>query len=252
MDHLPVELRAFARQAPFAIAGRAVFEHLFRAEALDSWFRDNAFRQYERELTFSSLVDLMAAVTFRRQSSVRKAYLADPTRWPVTLSAVYQKLQGVEPSVCAALVADTSVPVPLVLGHVLSNAERRAPREAASDVSRPAPVPGSVLVPQPVAPPIAGESSGAGIGVGVGPKPVRVRTHGVVIPVEFPARVSGFRHRTGTAPFPDRDRLAEVEQAVLQSIDPPLNLMGMPPTPVRIQLRQLRRQLRQGNHGSNS
>ena len=109
MDPLPVELRAFARQAPFAIAGRAVFEHLFRAEALDSWFRDNAFRQYERELTFSSLVDLMAAVTFRRQSSVRKAYLADPTRWPVTLSAVYQKLQGVEPSVCAALVADTSV-----------------------------------------------------------------------------------------------------------------------------------------------
>jgi hypothetical protein len=109
MDLLPTELCVFAAKAPMAAAGRALFEHLFRADSLDAWFREKAFSQYERELTFSSLVDLMAAVTFRRQASVRKAYLADPGRWAVSLSAVYQKLQGVEPAVCAALVADTSV-----------------------------------------------------------------------------------------------------------------------------------------------
>jgi Transposase DDE domain len=109
MDLLPAELRAFAARAPMAAAGRAIFEHLFRADSLDAWFRGRAFSQYERELTFSSLVELMAAVTFRRQASVRKAYMAEPGHWAVSLSAVYQKLQGVEPALCAALVADTSV-----------------------------------------------------------------------------------------------------------------------------------------------
>ena len=109
MGPLPAELVAFATAAPMAIGCRAIFEHLFRADELDAWFRDKAFTQYERELTFSALVDLMASVTFRRQASVRKAYLAAPSRWPVSLSAVYQKLPGVEPAVCAALLADTAV-----------------------------------------------------------------------------------------------------------------------------------------------
>ena len=109
MDLLPAELLAFATKAPLAAGARALFEHLFQADSLNSWFRAKAFSQYERELTFSSLVELMAAVTFRRQASVRKAYLADSGRWEVSLSAVYQKLQGVEPDLCAALVADTAV-----------------------------------------------------------------------------------------------------------------------------------------------
>jgi hypothetical protein len=44
------------------------------------------------------------------------------------------------------------------------------------------------------------------------------------------------------APHPDRATLSEVEHAVLQRIDPPLNLMGMAPTGVRRNLRALRRQ----------
>jgi hypothetical protein len=109
MDPLPAELLAFACKAPMAAGARAVFEHLFRADSLNAWFRDRAFSQYERELTFSALVELMAAVTFRRQASIRKAYLAAPNSWAVSLSAVYQKLQGVEPNLCAALLADTSL-----------------------------------------------------------------------------------------------------------------------------------------------
>jgi len=117
MDPLPAELLAFASKAPLAVACRALFEHLFRPRALDAWFRARAFSQYERELTFSSLVELMAAVTFRRQASVRKAYLAEPGRWPVSLAAVYQKLQGVEPDLCAALLADTSQRLRELIAH---------------------------------------------------------------------------------------------------------------------------------------
>jgi len=45
------------------------------------------------------------------------------------------------------------------------------------------------------------------------------------------------------APHPDRELLGEVEHAVLQRIDPPLNLMGMPPTFIRAALSGLRRRL---------
>lgn len=49
--------------------------------------------------------------------------------------------------------------------------------------------------------------------------------------------------RIVTAPHNDRDQLAEVEQAVLDRIDPALNLKGMPLTPTRAALRALRRRL---------
>lgn len=103
-------LLAFVRMAPLCVVTRALFEHLFRPEQIDPWFRQNAIAQYDHELTFSALVQLMAAVAFRRQSTVRSAYLAPRDEpWPVTISAVYQKLQNVEPHLCAALLADTAI-----------------------------------------------------------------------------------------------------------------------------------------------
>jgi hypothetical protein len=46
-----------------------------------------------------------------------------------------------------------------------------------------------------------------------------------------------------TVPFDDRSVLIEVEEAILRRLDPPLNLMGMSPTPIRRRLRELRRNL---------
>jgi hypothetical protein len=42
-------------------------------------------------------------------------------------------------------------------------------------------------------------------------------------------------------PVPDPDRLAEAETAVLDLLDPPLNLRGRPPTAIRARLAELRR-----------
>ncbi len=50
-----------------------------------------------------------------------------------------------------------------------------------------------------------------------------------------------------TAPHPDRASLAAVETAVPTALDPPLNLMGMSPTPVRQRLSQLRSQVMRGH-----
>jgi hypothetical protein len=47
----------------------------------------------------------------------------------------------------------------------------------------------------------------------------------------------------GVVPYPDRDTLAAVEGEVLLRLDPPLNLMGMPTTVIRRELRTLRARL---------
>jgi hypothetical protein len=44
-------------------------------------------------------------------------------------------------------------------------------------------------------------------------------------------------------PFPDRDVLASLENEVLAVLDPPLNLEGMPASPIRARLRVLRAEL---------
>ena len=46
--------------------------------------------------------------------------------------------------------------------------------------------------------------------------------------------------RVSIAGVADRSTLAELEHAVLHRLDPPLNIMGMQPTPVRRELRRLR------------
>jgi hypothetical protein len=52
-------------------------------------------------------------------------------------------------------------------------------------------------------------------------------------------------------PVPDPDRLAEAETAVLDLLDPPLNLRGRPPTAIRARLAELRRRRPSGASTAN-
>ena len=47
--------------------------------------------------------------------------------------------------------------------------------------------------------------------------------------------------RVVTMPYGDGDALGRIERSVLDELDPPLNLQGMEPTPVRRRLKELRR-----------
>jgi hypothetical protein len=49
------------------------------------------------------------------------------------------------------------------------------------------------------------------------------------------------------APYPDRDHLAEVEERVLDHLDPILNLKGRASTPARRRLTELRHRIREGS-----
>ena len=98
----------FAKGSPVAVMTRALMERALEPKALDALFRERAERQYEKELLFSSMVDLMALVVCRVHRSVRKAYEAMRERLPVTLTALYAKLNGVEENTSEALVADSA------------------------------------------------------------------------------------------------------------------------------------------------
>ena len=94
----------FVESAPTCVMYRALMENIFAPEKLDAVFAQAAEAQYERELLFSSLVDLASLVVCRVSATVRSAYLARRERIPVSLQAVYDKLQGVEPVTSRALV----------------------------------------------------------------------------------------------------------------------------------------------------
>lgn len=153
----------FAKESPLSVMMRGVMEKVFRPERLDDIFKTHAKVQYERELLFSSLVNLLSLVVCGIQPSVNAAYRKKAKELNVTRNAVYEKLNGVETQVSRALLKETAAELselmdemggksaPLLKGYEvrildgngLAATERRLKvlREVAS-----APLPGKSLV----------------------------------------------------------------------------------------------------------
>jgi IS4 transposase len=119
----------FLQASPIPVMFRALLERALDPAQLDRLFDDTAQSQRTRELLFSSMVKLMFAVVSKVHPSVRAAYLASLDELMTSLSAVYAKLQGIEPEVCR--------------GFVLHAHDRLAPIVAGLDGGTlPQPVPG--------------------------------------------------------------------------------------------------------------
>ncbi len=97
----------FVQQRPFCVMARAALERMLAASRLDALFQEHAAVQYERELLFSQLVEVMARVVTRVDRSVLRAVEALRDVLTVTDEAIYQKLRGVELPVSQALVRDS-------------------------------------------------------------------------------------------------------------------------------------------------
>lgn len=98
-------IKKFSDQTPVTLMFRSLFTRLFSAERLDNLFSKYRQRQFESPVLFSYLVHLVTPVVSGCRASVNASYLADEN--PKSLQAVYDKLQGVEPGVSAALVVDS-------------------------------------------------------------------------------------------------------------------------------------------------
>lgn len=97
----------FVKRKPYCVMARAALERMLSASRLDALFHEHASVQYERELLFSQLVEVMARVVTRVDRSVLRAVEALRDVLTVTDEAIYQKLRGVELAVSKALVVDS-------------------------------------------------------------------------------------------------------------------------------------------------
>lgn len=98
----------FLNEAPICVMARATLENVLARDRLDALFGEVAQEQYQRELLFSTLVDLMSLVVCRVHPSVHDVYQQKKEQIPVSVKAVYDKLANVEPVTSRALVQHTA------------------------------------------------------------------------------------------------------------------------------------------------
>ncbi|MBI5485742.1 MAG: hypothetical protein HY905_00255 [Deltaproteobacteria bacterium] len=93
----------FAEKVAITVMVRATMENALAPEPLDELFAKIAERQYARQLLFLTLVALMAVVVCRVRKSVHAAFKAMQDEIPVSLTTLYDMLDGTEANVSAAL-----------------------------------------------------------------------------------------------------------------------------------------------------
>ena len=98
----------FFGAAPACVMHRALVENIFAPHKLDALFGETARIQYQRELLFSTLVELTGQVVCRFSKNTRTAYLAQRERITVSLTSIYNKLQLIELNTSQALVRYTA------------------------------------------------------------------------------------------------------------------------------------------------
>lgn len=105
----------FVKDSPVAVMVRGLLEHTLTPASVDALFEQHAESQYTRDLLFSQIVDLMGQVVCGIYPSANAAYQKQRDRFTVSRTAVYDKLNGVEPHVSAALVRQTAADLTVLI-----------------------------------------------------------------------------------------------------------------------------------------
>ncbi|MEJ2076289.1 MAG: hypothetical protein P8X79_22855, partial [Reinekea sp.] len=87
---------------------RALIERTLTEDKLNQCFERAVNKQYTRDLLFDSVFHLMSLVVTCTFSSINAAYKVNKDNIGVSITSVYNKLNGLEISVSAALVRETA------------------------------------------------------------------------------------------------------------------------------------------------
>ena len=87
---------------------RGILERVLGAPALDTLYDRVVDRQYTRQLLFSSVFQLMYLVVCRIQPSIHAAYQDNQEAIETSITAVYDKLNGIDTVTSQALVQETA------------------------------------------------------------------------------------------------------------------------------------------------
>ena len=112
--------KPFADQSPICVMAVAAARRLLGRDRLDRLFDRARVGQYVHKLMFADLFDLMAAVVSGTRRSVHHADQSSGIA--VSAVAVYDKLKGIDPAVCQALVRETAAEVAALMAEMAAAA----------------------------------------------------------------------------------------------------------------------------------
>lgn len=104
---LDVVMERFIERSPVTVMARLALGRALDSQWMNELFERHSKRQYTRELLFSTTVDLMSLVAVGLRPSLHAAAKA-ATDLPVSITALYDKVNGTEPGLVRALVAGSA------------------------------------------------------------------------------------------------------------------------------------------------
>jgi hypothetical protein len=96
--------KSFVKESPISVMARGMVERVLNPDQINEWFNSTANEQYTKNLLFSSVVDIMTQVVCGSRPSVNAAYQASKETIGVSITSVYNKINGIEPQTSAELV----------------------------------------------------------------------------------------------------------------------------------------------------
>ena len=105
----------FVEKSPVTVILRAMMEVVLASSKLDELFEKTAQTGYTRELLFSNLVKMMTQVVCSVRQSIGSVYKAMSDEIGVSKTAVYGKLNRLEPNVSKALVKSTATELATII-----------------------------------------------------------------------------------------------------------------------------------------
>jgi hypothetical protein len=94
----------FTQGDTIPVMAQAIMENALAPQSLDQLFEDHAERQYTREILFSSIVELMSLVVCGIRPSINAAYAKNAVPINTSLTALYRKIERLEPPIGSAMV----------------------------------------------------------------------------------------------------------------------------------------------------
>ena len=101
-------LQRFMEKSPIPVMLQLLLERVLRPEKLNEIFENTTVKQYTRTLLFSSVFDLMNLVVFKTFPNINAAYKEEGQQLGVSLTSVYNKLNGISTNISAELVRQTA------------------------------------------------------------------------------------------------------------------------------------------------
>ena len=107
-----------AKGSPVTVMTRLALQHALAPAWLDKLFERKRGKQYERELLFSTTVDLMSLVAVGLRPSLHAAAREFP-ELGVSVQALYDKIKHTEPNLVRALVTESAARLDAVLAPMI-------------------------------------------------------------------------------------------------------------------------------------